>query len=46
MSKDINARIRKINAKMISIVNRMGMREYAKALRKENRTEFKGELRL
>lgn len=46
MSQDINARLRKINAKMISIAKRMGCYGYVKLLRKENRTTFKGEFRL
>lgn len=46
--KDINARLRKLNAKLISILNRSGLRgsPFAKQLHKENKTEYKGELKL
>lgn len=37
MSKDINAKIRKCNSKMISILNRNGLYGWAKKLRIENK---------
>ena len=41
--KDINARLRKVNSKLISILNRNGLRysAFAKELHRENKTEFK-----
>ena len=46
--EDINARLRKCNSKLISILNRNGLRysSFAKQLHKENKTEFKNEMRI
>ena len=41
--KDIDASIRKLNSKMISILNRNGVHWWVRRLRKENRRiRFKG----